>query len=343
MRLPNIIKWKATGRTLGEGGQGQVMEVTDKASDGAITYALKGLSPGKPQKAYERFAREIAVIKALQHPSIIKIIDHSDPDSEFHYYVMELITDAVPLKKLIGTDKNPFFERPLETLRLFMQIAEAISAWTGRNIIHRDLSPANILLLPDTTIKVIDFGICQVDELETITLDDEGVGTPNYMAPECESGSGGKVTARSDLYSAGKITWSMITNRNAFARENPVFNSKSMNEIFPNVPESWHLHHIFEKTIRRNPVDRWEHPEEALQMARRVHFLISMGYLPLERIGDICPICGFGALQGFERSHEIFGNPNPPGIYAWQCNYCGFCFPVNTERLKVLSQRKKPE
>jgi serine/threonine protein kinase len=344
MKLPATLKWKSTGKTLGEGGQGTVIEVVEQGAEGGATFALKALARGKPAKAYERFAREIQAIKNLNHPAIIKIIDRSEHPSDFHYYVMELIPTAISLKKLVGSNQNHFHRDPLKSLQLFIQLLEVIKACEEIKIVHRDLSLANILLLPDNSIKVIDFGICQLEEAETITLTDEGVGTPNYMAPECESGAGGGAAAASDMYSAGKILWSLIANMNAFSRENPVFNSKSMNAIFPDLPSTWHLHHIFEKTVRHNPVNRWQKVEDALRMSRRVHFLVASGYLPLESIANTCPICGFGYLDSFDGSHVVFGNPNPRGIVSSQCSYCGFCFAINSAKIEnTLKSRKQLE
>ena len=163
------------------------------------------------------------------------------------------------------------------------------------------------------------------------------------MAPECESGAFGEVSVSSDLYSAGKILWSVVTTMNAFSRESPVFGQKSIPNLLPDFPEAWHLQHIFEKTIRQNPQDRCKNAKEALNLARRVQFLILSGYPPLELIDKNCPICGFGVLgAGSGGLHMVFGNPNPPGIVSCQCDYCGFCFAVNRE-LRAQNLQKKQQ
>ncbi len=344
MNIPETLKWQETGKTLGQGGQATVVEVIDKTTEDRKTYALKALSEGKPQKVYERFIREIDAIKKLNHPSIIKIVDHSEPNANFHYYVMELIPDAMNLKKRLLLKKNPFYLNPLKALGLFMQIAEMIKACEIIKITHRDLSPANILILPDDSIRVIDFGLCHIEDAQTITLNDEGVGTPNYMAPECESGAAGDITSSSDLYSAGKILWSAVTGLNAFARESAVFNMKSMVSLFPERPDTWQLHHIFEKTIRRDPKNRWKNADEALKDAKKIYFLINAGYPALELIDTYCPICGYGTLQRFEGGHVVFGNPNPHGISSLQCTYCCICFAINTKkRTEMLEARRVTE
>jgi serine/threonine-protein kinase PpkA len=162
-----------------------------------------------------------------------------------------------------------------------------------------------------------------------ITLVDEGVGTANYMAPECESGSVGYITARADLYSAAKVMWSAITGERAFAREKPVFERSSMESEFNDKPATWHLFHIFEKTIRNDPSNRWESAKKALSETKDVRRIISNAYQPLEEIFDRCPICGVGELKSFRGGHQVFGNPNPSGIHAMRCSYCGVCLAID--------------
>ncbi len=346
MKIPKDLRWELTGKTLGEGGQAQVFLVKDKNAEYDGVWALKALKRGEPGQAYERFSREVAAIKKLRHPNIISIIDSSAQGDDFPFYVMEYIEGARPLKSIIKAERNPFYGNPLKSLWLFEQVCSALVACekTSPKIIHRDLSPSNILIIPDLTIKVIDFGLCQFQGDETITLIDEGVGTVNYMAPECESGSEDVISIGADLYSAGKILWSAITGLNAFSRESPVFNTKSMPEMFPEHPMTWHLHHIFEKTIRHDWRNRWGAAIQAEAVVRRVRSLIESGYPPLEEIGPQCPICGVGELSGFEQSHAVFGNPNPRGIESRQCTYCGICFPFNSlKRRETLDSRKKLE
>ncbi|MDP8219629.1 MAG: serine/threonine-protein kinase [Candidatus Theseobacter exili] len=329
MKIPEHLNWQATGKTLGGGGQATIYEVTSKDNTDSTTYAMKILSKKKPQKAYERFVREIEAIKSLDHEYIIKIIDHSNIDDDFHYYVMEYIEGAISLKKLIGSEKNPFYKSILESINFFQKILSALSCLENSGLVHRDLSLGNILFMPNKAIKIIDFGLCQTDEHETITLCDEGIGTQNYMAPECEAGAEGKISIYSDIYSAGKILWSVITNRNAFARESSVFNNNSMKSIFPDNPECWHLHHIFKKTIRHNTADRWQDAKSAMSASSYIYYVISSGFPPLEIIDSHCPICGYGNINTFDTSHMVFGNPNPRGITGLKCDNCGHCMAID--------------
>jgi len=318
-----------------------VVAVVDKAAAAKKEYALKALKREGPGPAYDRFVREIEVVKQIDHPSIIKIVDHSVAGADFPYYVMELIPNAVSLKSLLGSDKNPYRGDPLRASCLFIAIMDVIVTCEKQAVVHRDLSPANILILPDKSIRIIDFGLCQIEDGTTITLTDEGVGTPNYMAPECEAGgANGPITSQADLYSAGKVLWSAITNRFAFARESPVFGSLSMESLFPRQPALWHLQAVFAKTIRRNPADRWKKANDALEHAQGVCALIVRGYPPLERLKTHCPVCGLGLLRRLDA--VVFNNPPDPGFDKLICDYCGFCFARNRATIEQSLKSRKP-
>ncbi len=112
-------------------------------------------------------------------------------------------------------------------MSLLRQMLSAIAAYDKLGIVHRDISTANVLV-SDKHIRLIDFGLCYVDSGVQHTLAEEGIGTPNYMAPECEQGNLGGVTIRSDFYSVGKVIWAAVVNHEAFAREKAVFTHKSL-------------------------------------------------------------------------------------------------------------------
>lgn len=342
MKIPDHLRWKPTGKTLGQGGQAQIFEVIDKTSESTQTYALKPLAKNKPKQAYQRFYREIEAIKSADHPYIIRIIDHSSEGDEFNYYVMELVPNAVSLKTLIESGNNPFYREPVKALPFFIKLVEVIYECDSKlHIVHRDLSPGNVLILPDESIKVIDFGICQVEGAETISLVDEGFGTLDYTAPECGSGAGGNISGKSDLYSAGKILWSAVTGRKAFAREVPIWRAMSLQTIFPDHPMTWHLSPIIEKTIQSEEYNR-PLPYEAMNLAKKTLEVIERGYPPIELVGKRCPVCGFGELNT-KGAEAGWGKWPPEGIAYFECNHCGFYFAKNKARHEESMNRGRPE
>ena len=327
IELPQHLSWKPTGERLGSGGQGHVYLVTNREDNDDTKYALKILrNPATPQ-AHRRFRREIEAIQNINHHSIIQIYDYPKEDGDFQYYVMEYQHGARSLDSVIVSEHtNPFHGNTLLSLDLFEQIIGAIDACQKNEpkITHRDINPENILLLKDGSIRLIDFGICHFENGETITLTDENVGRRNYTAPECESGGTPVEGVHSDFYSASKTLWSVITSRRAFSREESAFRENSMHALFPNIPETWHLQRIFERSIRKDPANRFRRTEDALELLAELRYKINRK-LPTPEIAHTrCPSCGgkyFSELPGTE---DVFGSPHHREFKVVQCNSCGF-------------------
>ena len=167
-----------------------------------------------------------------------------------------------------------------------------------------------------------------------ITLADEDVGARNYTSPECEAGNDASIGVHSDIYSAAKVLWSVITSQRAFAREEPAFRLRSMENIFPTRTETWHLTHIFEKTIRQRPEDRYRDTSQVLDLIQDVRYIIQRGFPPLQDVRKRCPSCGWKYLIAFPQGHAVFGNPNPTGVTSFMCDFCGFGFVRNTDVLQ---------
>ena len=346
MKIPENVPWKRTCKTLGSGGQGTVYLVTHKDKSEGPVYALKELRNRGSDQARQRFQREIEAVRQLDHPNIIRIFDNSEPDDEFQYYVMEYHEDAKTLASIISSSTcNPFHGDVLQCLDLLEQLVTAIGECAASKppIVHRDINPKNILILPDHTIRLIDFGICQVEDGQMITLVDEGVGARYYASPECEEGLDSDIGTHSDTYSAAKVLWSAITSQQAFPREAPVFGVKSMSVLFPNQPETWHLIRIFEKTIRQRPEDRFQGFRRVLTEIRELRYLIQGGYPPLEDIRYRCPSCGRKCLTDYlEASRVYLQSRSIKKASALMCEYCGFAFLRNSEILhKNIEDRSK--
>ena len=227
MKIPENLRWKSTGKTLGSGGQGDVQLVIDKDDPDGRKYALKTLRNVGSHQALQRFQREIEVVQRLSHPSIVPIVDYSESGSAFQYYVMQYYEGARSLAGAIFSPDSPYRGNVAKCLDLLEQLLRVIGVCEISNVVHRDIKPQNILVLPDESIRLIDFGICQFDSGVLLTLVDENVGARNYTAPECEAGNEGHIGTHSDIYSAGKVLWSAITGKQAFARERPAFSNNS--------------------------------------------------------------------------------------------------------------------
>lgn len=336
-KIPADSKWKPTGHNLGEGGQAHVYVVSSK-EDPSLRGAMKVLKAGSSTKALKRFHTEISAIQRLDHPNIIRVLDHSSPESEFQYYVMELHDGAKSLKEKMR-DSNPFLRQPVKALRMFLSLTGVIRECAKNDVIHRDLSPANILVLPDESIRVIDFGICQMEGTTRITLVDEGLGTIYYISPECESGGDGEITPKSDIYSAGKILWSAVTGQQAFGRERPAFTTHSMTAMFPDQPVMWHLDKLLELTVRHKPSDRGS-TDELERAAWLLLSAIKSDALPIELLEKVCSVCRVGQLEQ-HHSPNPFGPHRPSGVEWVACKYCGYWFAIDLKSLRLRLELKK--
>ena len=336
MDIPEEVPWRLTGEELGSGGQGVVQVVIPKNQPDGPKCALKTLNKSDSPQAIARFNREISVIKGMNHPAIVRVFDHSKVGDDFQYYVMEYHKGARSLAEVISSQPNDYHGNLRFSLYLFRQIISAIGACEAFDpqIVHRDISPKNILVLPNWTIRVIDFGICQIEGGTMITLSDEGFGTRYYASPECEDGDDSKIGVNSDLYSAAKVLWSAVTSKQAFPREIPAFTNRSMKEEFPAYSEVWHLTHIFEKTIRTKPEDRVQSTAEVFELIREVRHKFDGGFPPLEEIEFGCPSCGWKCLSNFESGYLYFKNPPQENISYLKCNMCGFAFVRDTSLLR---------
>ncbi len=337
MSIPDNLQWQLTGPPLGSGGQGNVHPVSQKGDTSGKQFALKQLHDNQDPRALERFRKEIEVVSEIDHPSIIQIHDFSDENDEFQYYVMDYHEDAEALSETIFSKENsPFFRDTLKSLSLFEKIVDAIHSYeiSPGGIVHRDISPYNILLLPDKSIRLIDFGICQIERGEAITLTGENFGTRNYAPPECEAGSGLQTGIYSDIYSAAKVLWSAITSERVFAREEPVFGNQSMKQRFPNKMETWHLSRIFKMTIRKNPGDRHQSAEHLLAQIGNVIRVVRGGFPPQEAIESFCPSCGQNEIHRYKDDYNIFGNFRRPLLTPLECRVCGLVFFRNLSALE---------
>jgi serine/threonine protein kinase len=332
LNIPDSVPWTSTGRTVGSGGQSEVHEVIAKEGSGFPpgAHAMKILGKVESSQAHERFRREIVAIQRISDPRIVRVVDFSKEQENFKYYVMPLYGEEyLCLNALFQVPELPFVRNPKACLEFIASCADALHMVHEADIIHRDLQPRNILVNRKTLQPIIlDFGCCQMEGDETITLTDEGVGTPNYMAPECEHGPIARPTHQSDVYSLGKILWSMVTGRKAFARENPAFTSCNLATILPRDPDTWHLTRIFEHTIRRDPEQRYRNAAKLAEDALWVAHALLGRYPPLELVDRRCPVCGQAGMVQSSQEYlvgllKVLGNPMPQGTIAQQCTVCG--------------------
>ena len=192
-------------KQIGRGGMADVYLAKDLILDGEEV-AVKVLRTNYQTDpiAVARFQREARAMADLDHPHIVRITDIGEEEGQ-QYLAMEYVA-GLDLKRYIKE------HRPLsneEAVRIMGQILLAMRLAHTRGIVHRDLKPQNILLTPDGTAKVTDFGIAVAFAETSLTQTNSMLGSVHYLSPEQARGS--KATVQSDIYAMGIIFYEMLT------------------------------------------------------------------------------------------------------------------------------------
>ncbi|HEX8009810.1 MAG TPA: protein kinase [Casimicrobiaceae bacterium] len=199
-------------RELGRGAMGVVYEGYDPMIKRIValkTIRSDQLAGEDAAAVIARFRREAQAAGRLNHPNIVSIYDFGEEDGAW-FIAMEFVQGR-ELKRCF--DANERFGIA-EIVRIMTQILSALDYSHRQGVIHRDVKPANIFLLPDGSVKVADFGIAHI-ESSNLTQVGTVMGTPSYMSPEQIMGL--PVDARSDLFSAGVVLYQFLTGEKPFA------------------------------------------------------------------------------------------------------------------------------
>jgi len=193
-------------RELARGAMGVVLRARDVRDQrpAALKLLLRGRDASQTQQ--RRFARECELIRQLQHPGLIRLLDHGQ-ERGLDWLALELVEGGT-LEDLLERD-------PPAVLPALVQVGEALAVAHQRAIVHRDLKPANVLLRADGSPVVTDFGLARDTELRSsLTSEGQILGTPSYMAPEQFSGE--PASPATDVYALGVMAYEALAGRPPF-------------------------------------------------------------------------------------------------------------------------------
>jgi serine/threonine-protein kinase len=233
------------------------------------------LAGTQKRERIERFYREAKAAGTLAHPNIVTIYDVGQ-ENERHFIAMEYLEGhslreiqqmqgALPLK---------------ETLEIALQLCDALGYAHSRGIVHRDVKPDNVHILPGGVIKLTDFGIARITAEPSITAQGQVFGTPSYMSPEQVASH--TVDHRTDIFSLGITLYEMLTGRKPFAGDSVItitYNIMNMQPPMPaGVPTS--LHTILQRALAKDPNMRYQNMAALAADLRQEKFSLENGYSP---------------------------------------------------------------
>jgi serine/threonine protein kinase len=276
---------------LGQGGMGAVHRGHDKHLDRRVAVKFLRMPSGRDDELEQRFIREARILARLEHAGAPTLYDFGMYDQRL-YQVMQFI-DGVTVADLVG-EHGPL---PVPwAAAIAAQACAVLSAAHALAICHRDLKPTNLMLCPDGSVKVLDFGLAVLRETDVAQFTRTGqlLGTPAYMAPEqIQRGVAGP---RSDLYALGCVVHEMLTGRQLFTGPTAyaVFDRqvKERPADVPGAPAE--LNRLLADVLEKEPERR---PPDADTLYERLQpFAVGLRMLP-----------GFLAPNG---------NPSPGRMYA---------------------------
>jgi TonB family protein len=240
---------------IGVGAMGRVYRGFDPLVRRAVaikTFKADDQDPKAAAESLKRFSREAQAAGALSHPHIVSIFDVGDD-----YFVMEHL-EGKTLQAVIEERGRIDAE---DAFRLFAPIADALDYAHKKGVIHRDIKPGNIMVLPDGRPKLMDFGVAKV-ESSNMTKAGEVLGSPSYMAPEQIAGQ--EVTPLADLFSLAAVVYQALTGRKPFEGETVTTVIYRVVHEDPPPPRRWNAQlpdrydDVFRKALAKDPAERYQ-------------------------------------------------------------------------------------
>jgi serine/threonine protein kinase len=263
-------------RELGKGAMGIVYLAKDPLIGRLV--ALKTIRPSAhaddedTREFQQRFVREAQAAGILNHPSIVTVHDiGQDEPSGMSFIAMEYV-EGQNLKEVLAQGRPLSFEQAAD---IMAQVAEGLDFAHAKGIVHRDVKPANIILLEGNRAKITDFGIAKITSgVANLTTTGQFLGTPNYMAPEQIKGT--PVDGRSDIFSLGICLYECLTHRKPFGGDSLTSISYKivhepfppLHDINPTIPEGFA--DVVAHCLEKDPAKRFQRGRDMANALRAV-------------------------------------------------------------------------
>ncbi|MGH8873823.1 MAG: Stk1 family PASTA domain-containing Ser/Thr kinase, partial [Acidimicrobiia bacterium] len=247
---------------LARGGMADVYQGRDTLLGRRVAVKMLHSQFSADEAFVKRFRREAQAAANLSHPNIVGIYDWGEADGTY-FIVMELVNGR-SLRDVLRSEGALL---PRRSVEIAAEVAAALAVAHRGGLVHRDIKPGNILLAPDGTVKVTDFGIARAwDDSQELTRTGAVIGTATYFSPEQAQGT--PADERSDLYSLGVVIYEMLTGHPPFQGDSPVSVAFQHVSAEPTAPSGDNpdvtpaLDQIVLRAMHKGPGSRYQTAEE---------------------------------------------------------------------------------
>ena len=258
---------------IGEGAMGIVWKAYDTVLRRYVALKLLSASFRKTKDMHERFLREARAAGAIQHANIVTVYDLGESEGQL-YIAMELV-EGRDLSDMIALRDPLALERKLD---ITIEVLTGLQFAHQRGVIHRDVKPSNVRVMPDGRVKIMDFGIARLQKADA-TGSGAIVGTPTYMAPE--QITNGAITPATDVFSVGCMLYELLCYHRPFEAESvhgvlyQVLTSepRALRTVAPSIPAA--LERVVSKAMNKVPHERYESAGQMMSTLQQIRSALS--------------------------------------------------------------------
>lgn len=312
---PISIPGYAIERELGVGGMARVYLAIQSSLERRVALKVMAAALAADASFSKRFLREARTIASLTHPHIVAVYEVGVTPDHLHYFSMQYLP---------GGDFAQRMRRgvePSEIIRVLSGIAKALGFAHQQGVIHRDVTPGNIMFDGTDTPLLTDFGIARALSGSTrITSTGVSIGTSNYMSPE--QARGGEVDARSDLYSLGALAFEALTGRPPY--QGPDGFAVAYAHVFEPIPrlppEVKHWQPFIDKALAKDPKDRFSSAEDFIAGLQTVPAAPTLGAtsgVPMVAPKDTLPAERSGTTAVYDNLARQLGSAPARKASVW--------------------------